>query len=308
LLLARIEKIGHHSKLESPEGRRTGLVEGDEVLLCYGARYAPDQFEALLPGSLEPCHLVAAGGIAARCVKRHAGIKQATRIRPLGLVARGDGRVMNLSEFALPNPPRVKGGGYRLGVVGTSMNAGKTTAAAAVVQGFARKGFRVAAAKVTGTGAGGDRWALQDAGAACVLDFTDFGHPSTYRLPAAEIEELFRRASDSLALEDPDLQVLEVADGLLFEETFALVGSAAFQRRIDGLLLAAADAMGALAGVRLLQDFAIPLLGVCGKLTSSPLAMREARQAVDEPLFTLEQLKQGILLPQVARTSASAVA
>ena len=41
-------------------------------------------------------------------------------------------------------------------VAGTAMNAGKTTAAARLIKGLQRAGLRVGAAKVTGTGAGGD--------------------------------------------------------------------------------------------------------------------------------------------------------
>ena len=61
------------------------------------------------------------------------------------------------------------------------MNSGKTTTAAHLIKGLVQAGLKVGAAKLTGTGAVGDIWLMQDAGANLVLDFTDTGFPSTYR-------------------------------------------------------------------------------------------------------------------------------
>src|SRR5262245_269365 len=65
LVLARIDVIGYHSNLQLPDGRRKHLFAGDEVVVTYGNRYAPSQFEAVVPETLGPCHLVASGGVAA---------------------------------------------------------------------------------------------------------------------------------------------------------------------------------------------------------------------------------------------------
>lgn len=64
LLLAKVTAIGSHQNVELPSGRKASLVVGDEIILAYGNRYAPDQYEAYVPNTLEPCHLVAAGGLA----------------------------------------------------------------------------------------------------------------------------------------------------------------------------------------------------------------------------------------------------
>lgn len=64
LVLARIDCIGQHARLELPSGRRAYLSVGDEIIVTHGARYAPDQFESYVPGDLGPCDLVAAGGVA----------------------------------------------------------------------------------------------------------------------------------------------------------------------------------------------------------------------------------------------------
>ena len=65
VVMARVEHIGQHKAVELPDGRRATLFEGDDVIVAYGNRYAPDQFEAEVPGDLGPTDLVAAGGVAA---------------------------------------------------------------------------------------------------------------------------------------------------------------------------------------------------------------------------------------------------
>ena len=54
LVLAKVVAIGSHRRLESPAGRRATLFPGDEIIVCYGNRYAPDQFEAIVGADLGP--------------------------------------------------------------------------------------------------------------------------------------------------------------------------------------------------------------------------------------------------------------
>lgn len=306
LVLARVTRLGHHRKLESPEGRRQTLFVNDLVLVCYGARYASDQFESLVPDSLAPCNLVAAGGIAGVCSARHASTRRPTEIEPLGLVADAEGRVLNLADCAEPRHRCGTQQPYTLAVVGTSMNAGKTTTVASMIRGLARTGLRVGGAKITGTGAGSDRWAMIDAGAEAVIDFTDFGHASTYQVPVGETAEILDAAVAALGGEGCDVVVVELADGLLFHETAKLVEHGCFQRLVNGVVLAASDSMSAGFGADWLLQRRLPLLGIAGKLTSSPLMMREASMVVDLPLLTLEDLESGDWTRQVGRARDAA--
>jgi len=170
------------------------------------------------------------------------------------------------------------------------MNAGKTTTAAGIVNGLTRAGLNVGAAKVTGTGAGKDLWLMRDAGAQTVLDFTDAGYPSTYKVPLPEVEQIVSTLTGHLAAAGAEAIILEVADGLYQYETACLLASPNFQAQIDGVIFAAGDAMGAAAGVNWLQDHGLPVAGVGGLLTASPLAMREAVAAVDVPVLDLYAL------------------
>src|SRR5678816_2661310 len=193
LFLARVDALGYHSALQLPDGRRRRLFEGDEIVVAYGNRYAPNQFEAVVPRSFGPCDLVAGGGVAARVLSWHGKItKEATQITPLARIAGATDAPANLKDYALPSLDRIPTPQPRtLVVCGTSMDSGKTQTAAFLVKGLSLAGLRVGFAKVTGTGSGGDTWLLKDAGANPVLDFTDAGLASTYLEPAWEIERVF---------------------------------------------------------------------------------------------------------------------
>ena len=313
LVLARVERIGHHQRVELTNGRRARLFVGDEVMVCYGNRYAPHQFEATVPDSMAPCHLVAAGGIAARVLSSHNKMKKPTKLTPLGILGDSQAKPLNLENFALK---RLNGGRPQpltLAVAGTAMDAGKTTAAASLIKGLTGSGLKVGAAKLTGTGAGGDLWFMKDAGASPVLDFVDAGFPSTYRVTPAQIEQILILLASHLRNAQVDAIVFEVADGLYQEETAALLSSPIFKSIVDGVIFAASDAMGANAGVEWLWQRDLAVLAVSGVLTSSPLAIREVQEVIGLPVLSTKALCdpsiadifEGLLESQLARKLVS---
>jgi hypothetical protein len=242
-----------------------------------------------MPLDLGECHLVAAGGIAAKMDSRHRVMKRPTLLQPLGLVTDADGQRINLRDSRLP---RRESGARPLtvAIAGTSMNAGKTTTASHLIKGLDRAGIKVAAAKITGTGAGGDFWFMIDSGAQPVLDFTDAGYASTFGLMPDEIEDVMETLVAELASHRPDVIVLEIADGIFQQETASLLASDCFRRLVDRLLFTAGDATGALAGKLWLDQHDLPLIGISGALTASPLATREAELASSMPVYTTDQL------------------
>ncbi len=294
LLLARVTEVGQHGRLENPNGRRAQLYAGDEIIVAFGARYAPDQFESIVPADLGPCDLVAGGGIAGRTVARHARMKKPTAITPIGLLVDSSGQAINVRRFALPAPPRRRYKRNVMAVVGTSMNAGKTTLAASLIRGLSRSGVRVGACKVTGTGSGGDLWSMLDAGAVRALDFTDAGYATTAGISVQEAEEAAHLLVSHLEAEDVDVVVVEIADGLLQRETSALLSaSSTFVPRIDGVMLAAADALGATAGADWLIKRGLPLRAISGLVGMSPLASREVEQATGLCVIPSESFLDG---------------
>lgn len=290
LVLARVEKLGHHKRIELQHGRRAPLFVGDEVVVCYGNRYAPDQFESEVPKDLSLCHLVAGGGIASQCLARHSSTSAPTRIEPIGLLGDEDGNVVNIADWAIVPGELTSPRPWVIAVAGTAMNAGKTTTAANLICGLTRYGMRVGGAKLTGTGAGGDRWLMLDAGATDAVDFTDAGFASTYLASLAELEQIQAAITSHLHQQGVEVIVMEIADGLFQRETAMLLESPLFKANVDAIVFAAGDAMGACGGVEWLNQRSLPVVALSGCMSASPLAAREAQQITGLPVFGLDDL------------------
>lgn len=299
VMLARVVTINNHKRVETPDSRKAILFEGAVLMLAYGHRYAADQFLAHVPENLDTCHLVAAGGIAGQVTERHARIGAPTIIEPLGLLSDEAG-VVNLRDFAAyrNDPPAAAPARTDrpevIAVLGTSMNSGKSTTMACLANGLMKSGLRVASGKVTGTGAGNDRMIYHDAGSAEVVDFTDYGYPTTFKLDMAAIRDLSINMVVDLAAKNVDVILVEIADGIYQTETYQLLRDANFQAVVDQVVFSASDALGARTGVQELLSAGLPVAAASGVMTSSPLATNEAGMVLAEfgvPVVGTYQLK-----------------
>ena len=282
LIAARVERIGSHRRLQLANGRPSDLWPGDVIVAACGDRYAADQFEGF--GVIEPdgCDLLAGGGVLGQATCRHGRLSAPTRLVPIGRLTDRDGTPLNIARYALRRAAAARPATV-IGVVGTGMNSGKTTAAAALIRGLTTAGLPVAALKATGTGAFGDLNAYADAGAAFVADFTDDGLVSTYRQPPERIGATLDTLLGHAAEEGCTVAVVEIADGLLQDETAALLGMAGARGWFDGLLFAAGDALSALGGLGTLRTAGLPVLALSGVITRAPLAVREVERAAGVP-------------------------
>ena len=292
VVIANVTELGKHIRLQSPVSRRQLMFVGQEIMVAYGHRYAPDQFLAHVPDNLGPCQLVAGGGVASEVIEQHASIDKATQLEPVGLLMR-QGKVVNLLDFAplsienespqaaqidAPRPPVIA-------VLGTSMNSGKSTTLGCLVNGLVNSGMQVAAGKATGTGAGNDPNLFTDAGAFSVCDFTDFGFPTTYRLDYETVRDLLVAMIREQSATGAGTVVIEIADGLFQGETSRLLRDPIFTAQVDRVLFSAQDALGAQAGERILLDAGLDLAAVSGVVTASPLAAKEAQAQLSTPVI-----------------------
>ncbi len=297
LVLATVQELGKHRKIEKLNGRRAMMLPGDEILVCFGNRYAPDQFEALISDDLGLCDLVAGGGIASREINRHDRMLPPTKIMPLGLIGDADGRPLNIKNYRIPldtaNTMNIST--KVILVTGTAMNSGKTFTAASLIRGLKEAGHRVAGIKATGTGSGGDLWKMKDMGADVIMDFTDAGFASTYKIPDEEIENGVLGLIAQADKRKCDFTVVEIADGLQHRETATLLRSEKLRSLVSGVVFAAYDSLGARAGYEELLRLKYPILAVSGQVTRSPLAMREAAMTNDCPIVTPFEIQAGAL-------------
>lgn len=288
LVLCEITEISQHQKIQLASGRPSTSYVGDKVVLCIGDRYAPDQFEGAARITASGADLLAGGGVVGTMEHAHDRMAHPTKLRPIGLLTDHTDEVINIARYGLPSaeiPEHVT----VIGVFGASMNAGKTTAAVCLAHGLSRAGFSVAGVKATGTGAFSDFNAFEDAGVSA-MDFTDAGMPTTYRMPMDRVEQGFETLVGTAAKNGADIVVVEIADGVFQQETQEILAGSSIRDRLDGILFATPDALGAVGGSRVLADYGLRPFAMSGKLTQSPLAMMEARRATGIPQLSRQDL------------------
>ncbi len=292
LVLGRVQVVGAHPRLQLKDGRPSELYDGDLIVVACGARYASDQFEGVAELD-EEADLLAGGGCLGLMRQRHARMKTPTRVQVLGLLQDAQGRTLNLAHYAVPAipAPPVAGALTVIGVVGASMNAGKTSAVAALVHGLEGAGYRTAAIKATGTGAFGDWNAYHDAGASFVTDFTDAGMVSTYLQPIDRLELALLQLLGAAEQAACEVAVVEFADGVLQRETAALLARPALRERFAGFLYATPDALAAVGGQQCLQQLGIQPAALTGLISASPLNALEAQAATGLPVLAREALR-----------------
>ena len=289
LILAHVDKVGQHCRVQLPSGRPSFIFPGDAVVMACGARYAADQFEGLAEIDPDGADQLAGGGCIGRMVARNSQVKPATRLMPAARLLDAFGNPVNLADFALtprPNAARPP----VIGVVGTSMNSGKTLATAQLVLGLRRAGFRAGAIKATGTGAFGDYNEYADSGAHYVGDFTDAGMVTTYREPLDRIKSATETLVAEAGARGCDIVVMEVADGLLQRETAAIIADPWFATLISGLVFACGDAVAAVGGAAILARHGLTPDAVTGMVSCSPMASAEAAEATGLTVLTKDDL------------------
>jgi len=300
LIVARVVKIGAHDHAEDRHGRRMRLYPGDLVVGAYGNRYATDFYEGYVPAPGESItHLLTAGGLVGSVASAHDAHPDPTELEVMGRVVMNGGHPASLEEFARPIPREAIASSVpTIVVVGTSMNAGKTTTAAGIIRGLSRAGLWVRAGKVTGSGSGKDRWSYADAGAHALFDFLDFGMASTFGYPLEQLAGTMRAIRDALIAEGSDAVVLEIADGLLQQETRWLLE----RRPVEevAVVFAATDALSAQSGVEILRALNLRVRAISGLVSRSPLAAREAETATGLPVVSPWRLAEGAALDLLA--------
>lgn len=263
---------GPSLQLELVGGRKAEVLMGDRVVGALGTRYATlelvGSWEAVADG--EPLEILTGGGVLGRTQSRSPFLPPPVRLRYLGHVHE-EGARRGLHDYVeqVPDTP------FDLPVVliiGTSMSAGKTTAAKVIVRQLRRAGRRVVGAKLTGAGRYHDILSMADAGADAIFDFVDVGLPTTvvpreaYRVAARQLLGRIQASGADVAVIEAGASPLEpyrgdeavaLLDGairctvLCASDPYAVVGiTEAFARRPD---VVTGIATNTTAGVELIE-------------------------------------------------------
>lgn len=198
---------GQDVELES--GRMIEVAEGDLLVGALGRRHAT--LEAT--GTWEEVEqdgrmsLLTGAGLFGKCTSVSPMIPPLTDVIYRGHVTDGNQR-LGMDDFAASGPDRSFETPTVL-LVGTSMSAGKTTAARTIIRLLKRHHEReIIGAKLTGAGRFRDVLTMKDAGADHIFDFMDVGLPSTV-VSEEGYQERLRTLLSRMADAEADVAVIE---------------------------------------------------------------------------------------------------
>ena len=292
-----IVKIGKHKVIQSETKRNAAIIPGDYIMAAFGNRYATAQFEGYVPDNCNgELHILGVGGVVGIVTSMHKNYIDIgpTVIKLLGLVKDNFGNVVNTKTNRLRKLTAFTGAAAAATKVilslGSSMDSGKTTTAAYMVNALKRKGCKVAYIKLTGTTYTKDCDYNYDLGADITADFSDFGFPSTYLCEESELFDLYESLLQKIIIHTPDYTIIEIADGLYQRETKMLLTNYRFKETVHSILFSAGDSLAAINGVNTLNSYGLYPFILSGLFTASPLLVKEVKNNTSVPVLTIEEI------------------
>jgi hypothetical protein len=270
--------------VEAPSGRLMAIVPGDVFLATPGYREATRSVSGSIPtGGLVPDDhywvLAYSGVVGEPAGDSPLDEEYVGRVRYLGAVCGDNGEKLNIRQFAV----MVSGGIDRKApvylILGTSGNVGKTTAGVAVLRVLRMQGHaNVIALKATGTAMVGEIAVYRDFGAIEAFDCVDFGLPGTYPSSRDGISDIFFNALDFCLSLPADALVVECGGDLLGANV-AFLSCLQARRSHLKIVLAAADALGAMGAKLALAEMGLAIGLITGPCTDTPV-LRERTEAL----------------------------
>ena len=287
VVLACVKSVNReYSELEIRSGENVALHEGALILGALGTRKALQGFSGGPPSALKPkmeLYLLNKGGIIGECTSFHRDLGWPTKLEYLGTVSH-NGQPANLEDFALPLVNQSTSSTPVILVLGTCMNAGKTTVCNELIKLFVGKGFSVNAGKIAGVGCLRDPISMKKSGAQHALSFQDFGIPSTAQVDS--VGPIARSMVHYLSESKPDFIILEMGDGVLGGyQGASLFEDPEFMSCCASMIICANDLMGAWGGLQWLSHKDLrkyPIL-ISGSVTDSAEGIRYVENNWDLP-------------------------
>jgi hypothetical protein len=174
--------VGERNRIydcETKTGRMAEVVRGDLLIGALGQRAATLEGVGDWRAATDDLQLdgLTSAGLLGRTTSISPLLPELMQLDYLGHVCR-QGAKLTMTDFIKPTPPQPLQIPAIL-VIGTSMSAGKTTAAQVLIRALNYLEVDVVAAKLSGAARYRDILKFRDAGARCVVDFVDAGLPST---------------------------------------------------------------------------------------------------------------------------------
>ena len=263
--------------VEAPSGRIMAIAPGDAFLATPGYREARLWAVGGIPaGGLVPggdYWVLSPSGVVGELISRspfemgHLG-----RVRYLGAVCGNRGETLNIRQFGVTVSGGTDHNAPLYLILGTSGEVGKTTAGVAVLRALRMKGHTIVVAlKATGTSSFTEIARYLDFGAAEAFDCIDFGLPTTYPVGREEISDVFAKELDFCLSLPADALVVECAGDPVSANAPELLSCLKARRSDLKIILAAADALGALGAKHALGEIGLAISLITGPCTDTPI-------------------------------------
>lgn len=237
-----------YNRLERADGTFTEYAAGHVIVGAIGERQALRGYSGIVPRAIkvgDTLNILNMGGILGVSQSEYPEFGPACRVEVLGAVMIPDEdhfKHASIQDFSIEWKYELNESAPLIAITGTCMNVGKTKAAAMIVQQLTSRGYRIAAAKLTGASLLRDTRSMKDNGAIACTHFSEAGLVSTTNkniLPMAKglIAHLNRFK--------PDAIMLEFGDGIIGAYGVdSLLMDKELQRFIKAHVVAAQDLIG----------------------------------------------------------------
>ncbi len=274
VVVRALDEKPHYNQLECTDGQFQTLHKGDVIVGALGERQALKGYSGRIPRQIQVgdvLNVLNMGGIIGACTSDHPDLGPALRVEVLGavIVNRGGQKThARLMDHALEPVYNLEDSPALVMVSGTSMNTGKTYAAAQIVKGLTMCGIRVAAAKLTGASLRRDVRVMQENGAVACATFNDAGAVSSTN---KEMAPLAKGIIRHLQAAGPDVIVLELGDGFIgYYGVDELLQDKELQRYTVAHVVAAADLAGAWAADQIFRTrYRTQITAITGPVTDN---------------------------------------
>lgn len=292
-----------YNQLELTSGRMATVNQGDIVVGALGHRKALLGYSGHLPEALEvgsTIQILNIGGVLGMCDSANPDVGAPFDCEVLGTVLHfpylGEriGVPARVGAKELDKNAQLDTKGVPvIALAGTCMDSGKTAAACAIVSRLRHRGLKVAACKATGVSLRRDILAMEDAGAAHSMIFSDLGVVTT---TPENGPALTRTLLSSLAGFQPDVIVIELGDGLLGAYGVeAILADEDIRDAFTAVILCANDPVAAWGGARILREqFDIEPALVTGPATDNAVGIDQIKERLSLP--AINALSNGVAL------------
>ena len=288
------------STVELTSGRMANLLPGDLIIGAFGIRQATLEIVGNWQDmtSDNSFHALTPAGLFGKATSVSYLLASPPSLLYQGHLLR-DGQKLSMNNFINPLPEKPYDCTTIL-IIGTSMSAGKTTAARVIISLLRQMGLKVVGAKLTGAGRYRDILAMQDAGADRIFDFVDVGLPSSICEPEA-FRLCLRQLLTKIAATDPDVVVAEAGASPLEPYNGSIVLEE-MRPQINYTVLCASDPY-AVAGV--CQGFGLQPDLITGIATSTSAGVKLVEKLTGITALTLPESKSWQKLASILTSTLS---